>query len=53
MMHMNICRVCGCYYGGGKKCPNCNNPTGSVFCYKCGSIINGSDNFCPVCGDDR
>jgi hypothetical protein len=38
---------------GQPVCPNCNNPVGSVFCYKCGSIINDEDNFCPVCGDDR
>jgi len=51
---MNRCRVCGHYFQRERPvCPECNNPVGSVFCYKCGSIINQSDNFCPICGDDR
>lgn len=50
----NRCRVCGHFFQIEMSvCPNCHNPIGSVFCYKCGSIINEKDNFCPVCGDNR
>jgi len=52
MRQMNICRVCGHHFNA-QKCPYCNNPVGSVFCYKCGSIIREKDNYCPICGDNR
>ena len=51
---MNRCRVCGYFYPyGNPVCPKCHNSADSAFCYKCGSIINQGDNFCPICGDDR
>lgn len=53
MQQVNRCRVCGSLLWGHSVCPNCNNPIDSVFCYKCGSIINDKDKFCPICGDDR